>query len=157
MKNKTIQTNYTETTWEELSTDLQNAVSKAKEATDLSHAPYSNFHVGACLLMENGEIILGSNQENASFPLGLCAERTALSAYSVLKIKPKIKAIAIACRKKNTFVKEHVAPCGLCRQTILEAEHNQLEDIQVILYGEGGKILIFNSIKELLPFYFEFE
>jgi cytidine deaminase len=157
MKQKNFQTNYTETTYKELSKELQNAILETKEATNFSHAPYSNFHVGACLLLEDGSLIQGSNQENASFPLGLCAERTALSAYSVLKIKPKIKSILIACRKNEDFVADPVAPCGLCRQTILEAEHIQNKNIQVILYSEGGKILIFESIKDLLPFYFEFE
>jgi cytidine deaminase len=157
MREKTIQTNYVETTFSELSTELQKAILEAKEATNLSHAPYSNFHVGACLLLEDGSFIQGSNQENASFPLGLCAERTALSAYSILKIKPGIKSILIACRKNEDFVKDPVAPCGLCRQTILEAEHIQNKNIQVILYSEGGKILIFETIKDLLPFYFEFE
>ncbi len=157
MKQKNFQTNYTETTYKELSKELQNAILETKEATNFSHAPYSNFHVGACLLLEDGSLIQGSNQENASFPLGLCAERTALSAYSVLKIKPRIKSILIACRKNEDFVADPVAPCGLCRQTILEAEHIQNKNIQVILYSEGGKILIFETIKDLLPFYFEFE
>lgn len=157
MIEKKILTSYTESTFKELDKELQEGILSAKEATNLSHAPYSNFHVGASLLLENGNLIQGSNQENAAFPLGLCAERTALSAYSVLKIRPKIKSILIACRKNNDFVAEPVAPCGLCRQTILEAEHIQNKPIQVVLYSENDQILIFKSIKDLLPFYFEFE
>lgn len=139
---------------EELDIEIQGLVTKAKNATYNSHAPYSNFFVGASLLLNDGTIIEGSNQENAAYPIGLCAERIALAAKASIAPSKKIKSIAIAVRKEEGFLAEACAPCGICRQTIFESENMQHENIQVILFGEN-EILVFDTIKALLPFHFD--
>lgn len=126
----------------------------AERATKNSHSPYSKFRVGAALLLEDSTIIEGSNQENASFPVGFCAERTALSAKVAIAPKKKIKAIAIRVRSEIKKVDQPAAPCGICRQVLLEAEDAQNSNIKVIMQGESGPVLIFDSIKDLVPFYF---
>lgn len=130
-------------------------VVEAKKATHDSYAPYSNFFVGAALLLENDKIILGSNQENASYPIGFCAERTALSAAASLASNVKIKAMAITARSIKNPVFTPAAPCGICRQTIFEAECKHQQNIEIILTGESGKVYIFKSIKDLLPLHFD--
>lgn len=122
-----------------------------------SHAPYSKFNVGAALLLENGEIIRGSNQENASYPLGFCAERTAFSAAVALFPEEKIRALAITASTILSKVDSPVAPCGICRQVILEAEFKHHQNIKVILSGETGKVFVFNTVKDLLPLFFDAE
>ncbi|MCO5249606.1 MAG: cytidine deaminase [Chitinophagales bacterium] len=126
----------------------------AMRATKNSHAPYSKFHVGAALLLDDGSVIEGSNQENASFPIGLCAERTALSAKASIAPQKKVKMIAIRTKSNLSQTTEPAAPCGICRQALLEVEETQKHNIKVILQGEFGSVLVFNSVKELLPFYF---
>lgn len=126
----------------------------AKNATHHSYAPYSHFYVGAALLLEDGTFLEGSNQENASYPIGLCAERIALAAKASLAPQKRINSIAIGVRKQDGFLEDACAPCGICRQSIFEAENQQRQDIEVILYGEK-EILVFNSIKDLLPFHFD--
>lgn len=130
-------------------------IEEAKKATNDSYAPYSNFFVGAALLLDNDQIILGSNQENASYPIGFCAERTALSAAASLASKVKIKAMAITARSLKNPVLSPAAPCGICRQTIYEAECKHHQNIEIILTGESGKVFIFKSIKDLLPLHFD--
>jgi cytidine deaminase len=130
-------------------------ITEAKKATHDSYAPYSNFFVGAALLLEDGQIILGSNQENASYPIGFCAERTALSAAASIASHTKIKAMAITARSIKNPVLTPAAPCGICRQTIFEAECKHHQNIEIILTGESGKIYIFKSIKDLLPLHFD--
>jgi cytidine deaminase len=129
-------------------------LSSASVALEGSHAPYSRFHVGAALLLEDGQIIQGSNQENASYPLGLCAERTAISAKASLAPHQKILAIGITVRSELKLVDRPAAPCGICRQVLLESEAMQGQAIKVILKGETGPILIFESIQNLMPFHF---
>lgn len=140
---------------EEMPDNYKLLISEAKKATDDSYAPYSNFQVGAALLLENGQIILGSNQENASYPIGFCAERTALSAAASLASKEKIKAIAITAKSLKNPVLTPAAPCGICRQTIFEAECKHHQNIEVILTGESGAVYVFKSIKDLLPLHFD--
>ena len=130
-------------------------IAGAKKATNDSYAPYSNFFVGAAMLLEDGQIISGSNQENASYPIGFCAERTALSAAASLASNTKIKAMAISARSVKNPVLVPAAPCGICRQTIFEAECKHKQDIEIILTGESGKVYIFKSIKDLLPMHFD--
>jgi cytidine deaminase len=130
-------------------------IAEAKKATNDSYAPYSNFFVGTALLLENGQVILGSNQENASYPIGFCAERTALSAAASLASNIKIKAMAITARSIKNPVLTPAAPCGICRQTIFEAECKHQHNIEIILTGESGKVYIFNTIKDLLPLHFD--
>lgn len=133
----------------------QQLIAEARIAKAGSYAPYSNFNVGAALLLNNGQIIHGSNQENASYPIGFCAERTALSAAASLASHEKIKAIAITCSSAKNPVTQPAAPCGICRQTIFEAECKHQQDIEVILMGETGKIYVFRTIKDLLPLHFD--
>ena len=107
------------------------------------------------MLLNNGEIILGSNQENASYPIGFCAERTALSAAASLASHEKIKAIAITAKSKHNPVLTPAAPCGICRQTIFEAENKHHQNIEIILTGESGPVYVFKTIKDLLPLHFD--
>lgn len=143
--------------WEELPENYKVMIGEAREAKKGSYAPYSRFNVGAALLLNNGKIIHGSNQENASYPIGFCAERTALSAASSLAPNEKIRSIAITCSCDHNPVNKPGAPCGICRQTIFEAECKHKQDIEVILMGESGEIYIFKTIKDLLPLHFDAE
>ncbi len=142
-------------TFEELPDNYKFLIEEARKAKEGSYAPYSNFQVGAALLLNNGQVIHGSNQENASYPIGFCAERTALSAAASLASHEKIKAIAITCSSAHNPVTTPAAPCGICRQTIFEAECKHQQNIEVILMGESGKIFVFKSIKDLLPLHFD--
>ena len=142
-------------TWDDVPEEYKNLMKEAREALKGSYAPYSNFNVGAALLLNNGKIIHGSNQENASYPIGFCAERTALSAAASIAPKEKIKSIAITCSCAHNPVTEPGAPCGICRQTIFEAECKHKQDIEVILMGETGEMYVFKSIKDLLPLHFD--
>jgi len=126
----------------------------AKVAMKGSHAPYSRFHVGAALLLSSGKIIHGSNQENASYPLGLCAERTAISAKASLAPHESIVAIGITVSSELKLVDKPAAPCGICRQVLLESEAMQDHPIRILLQGENGPILLFDSIQNLMPFHF---
>lgn len=140
---------------DELPEHYQTLIAVAKKATNDSYAPYSGFFVGAALFLEDGQIISGSNQENASYPIGFCAERTALSAAASLASHIKIKAMAISARSLKNPVLSPAAPCGICRQTIFEAECKHHQNIEIILTGESGKVYIFKSIKDLLPLHFD--
>lgn len=127
---------------------------KAREALSYSYSPYSNFKVGAAALLRNGEIILGSNQENASFPAGICAERSAIcNAAHQFKDIPLIK-MAITVFTDDFEVSSPIAPCGVCRQVLLETELQQEQEIEIILQGSKGKIYTLSSARSLLPIYF---
>lgn len=128
---------------------------EAKQACKNSYAPYSKFHVGAALLLENGEIIHGNNQENAAYPSGMCAERVAIWKASSLFPNVKIKKIFITATSETHVVKEPISPCGACRQTIAEYEVNQEEPIEVFFGGEEGKIIKAHSLSDLLPLGFD--
>jgi len=142
---------------DELPTELAELLVQAKIAIVTAYAPYSNFKVGAAALLENGVIVSGSNQENASSPAGICAERVTLSAASALHPNVAVVALAISAKANDQVLMEPVAPCGICRQTILEYEQRFHYDIEIILQGEGGKIFRINSVKELLPLNFSME
>lgn len=160
MKEKTIEINYKAVEESELSADDRRLVEKAKEMTFASYAPYSKFHVGAAILMDGGEIAIGSNQENAAYPSGLCAERTACFHASAAHPGIPMRKIAIAARNvagfdnpaQAPFQAVPISPCGACRQALLEYEH-LYGDIEVILYG-ADVIYIFPSVRSLLPFSF---
>lgn len=138
---------------DELSEVEQKLIHKAIKATDNSYAPYSKFSVGAAVLMDNGVTYIGANQENAAFPSGLCAERTAIFAANAQHPKNKIVALAIAAKNDEGFTKLPVSPCGACRQVILEVETRYKQPIKILLYGEDG-IFVVDSIKEILPLQF---
>lgn len=153
MKQMKIEINYDFVSESELSKEDLELVNRAKEATKNSYANYSHFNVGAALRLENGDIIIGANQENAAFPSGLCAERTAVFAAQAQHPDQPIEALAIAAKNVNGFIKEPISPCGPCRQVILEVEDRYKKPVRIILYGTDG-IYIVKSVKDLLPFSF---
>ena len=128
-------------------------VEAAKQATETSYSPYSHFQVGAALRMESGEIIKGSNQENASYPVSCCAERTALFWAGANRPGQAVRAIAIAAQSKGRFTDDVTGPCGVCRQALLEVEHRQGSPIRLLLYSENG-VHVTDSIEEIVPFSF---
>ncbi|MDE6272100.1 MAG: cytidine deaminase [Muribaculaceae bacterium] len=162
MQQKEITIKIKSVTLDELSAQDRELVEKAREATRTSLATYSEFHVGAAILMDNGEIVVGSNQENAAYPSGLCAERTAAFYASARYPGVPMKKIAVAAwtekgRPENLPWEEYfqalpISPCGACRQSLLEYEH-RYGPIEVILYGRD-EIFILPSIASLLPFSF---
>ena len=132
----------------------QELLQKAREVTEQAYAPYSHFHVGAAARLANGEIIIGTNQENASYPIGLCAERVLLSAASSVYPKIPIEAIAISYHNLDGESDHPVAPCGICRQSILEYQERLQQPIRLILGGESGEIYLLENSELLLPFAF---
>lgn len=130
-------------------------MNKAIEARQKAYAPYSKFNVGAALLLENGEIVLGNNQENAAYPSGMCAERVAIWKAGSEFPGIKIKKIAITAASSTTKVDKPVGPCGACRQTLSEYEINQKEPMEILFMGEIGKIIKTESLLSLLPFSFD--
>lgn len=137
----------------ELSVQERELVNAARKATESSYSPYSHFRVGAALLLQDGEIILGSNQENASYPVGSCAERTALYWCGANRPQAVITSIAIAAQTDGRFTPAPIPPCGMCRQALLEVEHKQGSPIRVLLYGKNGTHCV-ESIKNLMPISF---
>lgn len=129
-------------------------VDRAIEATLGAYAPYSHFKVGAALLLDNGEIVIGNNQENAAYPSGLCAERVAIFYAGANYPASKVKAIAVTARSDNFIIGDTLSPCGACRQTIAEYEVKQREPIRIIMAAESGRVLIADSIDALLPLKF---
>ncbi len=140
-------------TFEELTPEQQTLVQRAKENTVRSYSPYSHFSVGAAVLLADGTIVNGANQENAAYPSGLCAERTAIFYANAQYPTTSVKAIAIACAAEGVFTEMPGAPCGGCRQVLVETEHRFGQDMQIILYGEKATY-IFPSAKSLMPFTF---
>lgn len=138
---------------DELSPKEQQLINTSIAATQNSYAKYSHFSVGAALLLENGKIVIGANQENAAFPSGLCAERTAIFAAQASDPDQKIMTLAIAAKNGYGLTKEPVTPCGACRQVILEIEERYKNPVRILLYGTSGIICI-NSVKDILPLCF---
>ena len=152
---KIISINYQEITDFQLLSDLdRQLMEKALGATTNTYAPYSNFDVGAALILDNNHIIIGSNQENASFPCGICAERVALFSANTNFPGLLIKKIAITANANTFKLNNPVGPCGLCRQVLLECEEKQNSDIEILLFDKK-KIIKLVSAKDLLPFYFQ--
>ena len=153
MKEYEISTRMRSYQWEELSESQRALVTIAKEQTERSYCPYSHFHVGAAALLSNGVIVRGANQENAAYPSGLCAERSALFAAGAQYPEQPVEKLAIACFTDGHFTKEPGAPCGACRQVMLETEHRYGGKMEVILFGEN-ETLVFDSAADLLPLIF---
>ncbi|WP_118972608.1 cytidine deaminase [Taibaiella koreensis] len=128
----------------------------AREATQLAYAPYSGFEVGAALLLDNGAIVKGGNQENASYPAGICAERAALATLSSLYAGMAIHTVAIAYRNKRQPERNELilSPCGICRQSLLEVAKRQDHPIRLIMSNPAGEGLIVDNIINMLPFAF---
>src|SRR5687768_3240302 len=139
---------------EELHEEDRLLIEKARQSVMSAYAPYSRFSVGAAVLLENGSVMLGNNQENASYPIGLCAERVAVFAAAANYPGIKIKAIAITALSKQFLIDKPITPCGACRQAIAEYEHRYKHPIRLIMTGETGKILVADSIRHFLPYQF---
>lgn len=140
--------------WKELPEQDQLLVEKAYQIAEKAYAPYSHFHVGASVLLEDGAIVLGSNQENAAFPSGTCAERTALFYTGANFPDKKILKIVIVAKGEFTDFESILSPCGGCRQVMLESEQRQNKSIEVILVSQNEKTILLKSAKDLLPFAF---
>lgn len=139
----------------QLSKDDQSLMEQAITARKKAYAPYSKFNVGAALLLDNGKVILGNNQENAAYPSGMCAERVAIWRAGSEYPNMIVKKIAITAASTNTKVNKPVGPCGACRQTLSEYEINQKQPIEVIFMGEEGAVVKTESLLSLLPFSFD--
>ncbi len=158
MENKSVTINYFEyNRIEELEELHQVLLKKAEHALTSAYAPYSGFKVGAAVLLENGIIVTGNNQENAAYPSGLCAERVALFAASSQYPGIPFKAIAITAKAKDFTVNYPVSPCGSCRQVMNEYENLFKTSLKIILKGETGKIIVLENVGGLLPFSFTSE
>lgn len=153
MKQIVIETKIHSLQWSELTEKQQALVNIAKEQTERSYCPYSHYHVGAALELQNGEIIRGCNQENAAYPSGLCAERSALFAAGATHPEEPVIRLAIACYTNGKFTASPGSPCGACRQVMIETEHRYDVPMEVILYGEN-ETYVFDSAKDLLPLIF---
>ncbi|MFK7934844.1 MAG: cytidine deaminase [Saprospiraceae bacterium] len=140
---------------EQLPATLQSLLAEAVNVLGRAHAPYSNFYVGAAILLKNGVVLSGANQENAAYPMCLCAERVALAtAHSQYPDVP-ILSIAITIKNPAQVIQQPAAPCGACRQVICETEQRYQQPMQVLLRGEVGEIFVFKSGKDILPFSFD--
>ena len=138
---------------EELNEEEQELVKKAMQATDNSYSPYSHFRVGAAIRLADGTEMIGANQENAAYPVTLCAERTAIFAAQAQHPELSIEALAIAARNENGFIDEPVTPCGSCRQVILEVEQRYGRPMKIYLYGTKG-VYVVDTVRDLLPLCF---
>lgn len=154
MRNFDITIPVVEATLDELTAEEKNLVELARKSTYRSYAPYSKFHVGAAILLSNGETVTGANQENAAYPSGLCAERTAAYYAHANYPDATFKMIAIAARGTDGNPTEKpVSPCGACRQALLEYETLAKHNVPVILAGKD-KVYIFRSVNSTLPYCF---
>lgn len=141
---------------EELDERQEQLLRHAYNATKSAYAPYSNFKVGAAVLLENSQVIIGNNQENASYPCGICAERNAI--HNTKANFPDSRIISIAVTTHAILPNNQIAmPCGLCRQVLSETEQNNRSDIELILGHPGARINIFNSCSALIPLAFNTE
>ena len=141
-------------TYEELSEQDRHLIDAAKRATQSSYAPYSHFQVGAAALLADGCVITGSNQENAAYPSGMCAERTTLFHAGASHPDTPVVALAIAAYTEGAFTKKPIAPCGACRQVMLEIEQRHGHPIRILLYGTEAVYVIEGGVSELLPLMF---
>ena len=153
MKQINLTTKISVYTYDECSEIEKSLIDAAKEATSNAYAPYSHFHVGAAALLADGQVVMGSNQENAAYPSGLCAERTTLFAANANNPNTPVTALAIACYTNGHFSEQAISPCGACRQVMLETEYRFGIPMKVILYGEK-MCYIFESAADLLPLNF---
>lgn len=142
-------------TIEALPEQIQKLMHKAGKARLKAYAPYSQFLVGTALLLDNGKMVTGSNQENASYPSGLCAERTAIYYAGAQYPDAKIVSMALTAGSLKNTTKQPIPPCGACRQAISEYEVKQQQPIEIYFMGETGKVIKSESLKNLLPLVFE--
>lgn len=140
--------------WKELPESEHVLIEKAHEAAQRAYAPYSDFKVGAALLLADGTIVKGNNQENIAYPSGLCAERVALFYAGATYPGTAVKTIVVVAEGNLIAEDECVSPCGSCRQVIAESESRQETPIRIILVSRDGKTWIFDSVKDILVFPF---
>lgn len=142
------------TQMDELTETERSLIELAIEGTNRSYAPYSNFHVGAAILLKNGKTFIGCNQENAAFPAGICAERSAIFAAGAQYPDQPILMLAITARGKDgELIDEPASPCGTCRQVIIETETRFQQPVRILLYGRKH-VYVMDGIKELMPLSF---
>lgn len=139
---------------DELNEADRHLLNEARRSIKNAYAPYSNFFVGAAAKLSNGEIVRGSNQENASYPVGTCAERVLLGTASSLYPNEPIETMAISYQSKTVKSDHPISPCGMCRQALLEFEERMIKPIRLILGGMEGKIYVIKSVSQLLPLAF---
>ena len=140
--------------WKELNFADQQLVREAERVLKTAYAPYSKFSVGASVLLSNGEIITGSNQENIAYPSGLCAERVALFYAGSKFPKEKVETLCVVAKGDLVDIETILSPCGGCRQVMVETESRQEKAYRVIMVSQNGSVVIFNSATELLPLAF---
>ena len=138
---------------DELSVADSELIEQAMKATDNAYAEYSHFYVGAALRLANGRIVIGANQENAAFPSGLCAERTAVFSAQANFPDQSIEALALVARNDNGLIDNPVTPCGACRQVLLGVEERYGLPMRILMYGKSGVYSV-GSAKDLLPLSF---
>lgn len=156
MKKKVLNLEFEEAeSLQELLPEDKKLLETAKEAAEAAYAPYSHFHVGAAVLLANGKIITGNNQENAAYPSSLCAERVALFTASAQFPDTAVKSIAITAKSALTEIDSPVTPCGACRQVMIEFEKLSKNHIKVLMQGQKGNILISSSVEKLIPLSFD--
>lgn len=154
MREFTVTTSVVEYLPDELPSAYVSLIERAKEQVEKAYAPYSDFRVGVSLLLDNGEIICGSNQENAAYPSGLCAERTAIFYANALYPDVPVVMMAVVAYTNHEFLDDPISPCGACRQVLLESEVRYDRKMVVLLYGRS-KTYAIGSAKGLLPLCFE--
>ena len=141
----------------QLAEDDRMLLKKARNATQYAYAPYSKFHVGAAALLVNNEFVIGSNQENASFPAGICAERALLASAAQLFPNVAVKAMAVSYNNLKGSSNTPVTPCGFCRQVMAEYELRMNTPMRIILAGTSGSVIVIPSIAKLLPLAFQLD
>jgi cytidine deaminase len=140
--------------WKELPIEEHVLVEQAYAAMENAYAPYSEFKVGACALMDDGSFVLGNNQENAAFPSGICAERVALFYAGANFPNKKVITLCIVAKGDLMPASQLLSPCGSCRQVMLESENRQKQPIRVLLVNQDGRAMILDAVIQLLPFGF---
>ncbi len=160
MPTKTLTSSYDHHNSDEsLSPADRELLQKAREITRQAYAPYSQFHVGAAALLQNGEVVLGTNQENASYPVGICAERVLLSVAATLHPGVAVETMAISYSNNAhpDSTQYPIAPCGMCRQYMAEYEDRVAQPMRLLLSGQTGAVHVLPSAGQLLPFRFRKE
>lgn len=156
MKAINIQTTlYSFNSIDDLPANVHDLMNQAIKIRSKAYAPYSNFQVGAAVLLKSGTVVLGSNQENAAYPSGLCAERTAVFSAGANYPNDEIVCICISASSTLNDTIEPIPPCGACRQSLLEYENKQKSNIPIYFMGKSGEVVKSPSIQNLLPFNFK--
>lgn len=156
MKDVQIDIRISSVTYDELSAKEEQLINAAKDATKNSYAPYSHFSVGAAALLDNDVIVTGSNQENAAYPSGICAERTTLFYANSQYPDSAVRALAVAAWTEGDFLETPIPPCGACRQVLLETEKRFGTTMRILLFGKK-EIYVMEGVKNLLPLSFTTE